>query len=207
MNICNYCKKGWELIITHVKTLFIKDSGKFRSFFCDKLNIEFRIGIPDLSECDEGTVYVYRENGRFTDEEKNEIIRYLWAYISTYRRRQSFHHICFRFYISMIVLTMLAILIVGWLCTVGGGHTKILSFTIDVVFVIPVSVWNYLHLQYKHLYPKRFGIRNIRVYYGKEEITEYKKPKPYLEDIQKDFFAIYIAFLILFSFQVSALIN
>ena len=206
MTNLEYGKKT-EGFVSYIKKLFTKDPVEFRSFFCNKLNVEFDTGTPEPSKHDKETVYIYKDNGGFTDDEKKEIIRYIWAYVSTYRRKQSFHHICFRFYAVMIVLTMLAILIVGWLCVAGGWYTKLLSFTIDVVLVIPVSVWLYLYLQYKHLYKKEFSIRAIRVYYGEEQIKEYMVPKPYSEDIQKDFFAIYIAFLILFSFQVSALIN
>ncbi len=184
-----------------------KESIAFRKYFCGSFDIKFKEQQNiDCLNHDNNKVYVYKTQGKFDEEEKDEIRRYAWAYVSTAIHKKAFYHVCFKFYLSMISITMFIILLIGWACMFCASYPKIASFTIDILLVIPASTYLYRSMPKKYLYQNKHDVKFVKLYYGKNAIKEFKEPKPYEGDAQKDFFAIYIAFLILFSFQVSALL-
>lgn len=178
----------------------------FRKYFCDPFDVKFIEGEKNNPHQD-CKVYAYKTEGDFTDEEKDKIKRYAWTYVSTTIQKKAFYHICFKFYRDMISITMFIILLIGWACVFCAPYPKLFSFTIDILLVIPASTYLYRRIPKKYLYSSSFSVKNVKLYYGKKQITEFNEPKPYEGDAQKDFFAIYIAFLVLFSFQVSALLS
>ena len=196
-------------LIDKIRDFFFSLTHSPRQIFCDKFDVEFRTynsSKPPIDplEHTKDVSYAYKED-RFTDDDKLKVKQYMWSYVRTHLQEKSFTHICFKFYMGMLLIPMLLIGIAGWFCELYN-YSKLASFTIDMAIVFVFAIL-YIMIPRWCLYHEVSLPIDVKLYYGTKEITEYRQPAPHISDKQKDIFAIYIAFLILFSFQVSALLS